>query len=479
MSRSSTHGARNSQAPASLAGAAVTVIGLGRFGGGVGVTRWLCGQGARVTVSDQAPAEELAESVAALDGLDVALHLGGHHTADITSADLLVVNPAVPKDAPLLAVAAAAGVPRTTEINLFLQRCRAPVVGITGSVGKSTTTAMTGEILARKLTAHVGGNIGRSLLEDLGAIAPDHVVVLELSSFQLEDLPLIGTSPHVAVVTNLSPNHLDRHGTMEAYAAAKKNIFRFQSADDVLVLNASDPAVSAWAAEARSRVEFFDPNGAPFELAVPGAHNQANTQAAWTAARQFGVDRATAAAALAGFAGLPHRLQYVATRRGVKYYNDSKCTTPEGAAVALEAFPPRSAVMIVGGYDKHVSFDGLGRSLAERAKAVIALGQTAGQIVAAVRKAARDCGLRIADCGFGETGRAPASVGAACPDSSQGREVVLVHAGDLPSAVSAAAGLAQGGDVVLLSPACASYDMFTNYEHRGEAFAQIVRDMLA
>ena len=160
--------------------------------------------------------------------------------------------------------------PCTTEINLFLERCRAPVVGVTGSVGKSTTTAMIGTILSAQLPTHVGGNIGKSLLEDLPEIAPDHVVVLELSSFQLEDLPLVGVSPHVAVVTNLAPNHLDRHVTMDAYVAAKKNIFRFQSADDVLVLNAADEALSVWAAEAPSRVELFDPAADPFQLTVPG-----------------------------------------------------------------------------------------------------------------------------------------------------------------------------------------------------------------
>jgi UDP-N-acetylmuramoylalanine--D-glutamate ligase len=466
-----TRPAGQARGPMDLNGLAVTVVGLGRFGGGVGVTRWLCGQGACVTVSDLASEEELDESILALDGLDVTLHLGGHDEADFTTAELLVVNPAVPKDSPYLAAGARAGVPYTTEINLFLERCRAPVVGVTGSIGKSTTTAMIGQILQRVRRCHVGGNIGRSLLEE---IAPDDVVVLELSSFQLDDLPLIALSPQVAVVTNLSPNHLDRHVTMQAYAAAKQNIFRFQSAEDVLILNAADPIVSAWAAQALGRVELFDPHADPFPLAVPGAHNQANAQAAFVAARQFGVDRRTAAEALAGFAGLPHRLQFVTERRGVRYYNDSKCTTPDSAIVALEAFAPRSAVMILGGYDKHVGFEALGEALAVRAKAVIVLGQTADQIAGAVRKAARDCGLRIADCGFKDTRRARPAVQAACTDSSRDRELDLVRAADLPAAVSAAAELARRGDAVLLSPACASFDMFTNYEHRGEVFVELV-----
>jgi len=431
--------------PEQLAGRRVTVVGLGRFGGGIGVTRWLRGQGADVTVSDRASAADLSESVARLDGMEVSLHLGGHEEADFLQTDLLVVSPAVPRDMPLLAAARRAGVPRTTEMNLFLERCPARIVGITGTVGKSTTTAMIGEILCGRFTTHVGGNIGVSLLERLDRIAAGDLVVLELSSFQLEDVPQIGLSPHVAVVTNLAPNHLDRHGTMGAYAAAKKNIFRFQAAGDVLILNAACEATRPWRDDAPGRVEFFDPAGPPFELSVPGTHNQANAQAAWVAARRLGVDRKTAAAALRGFRGLPHRLQFVAERDGLRYYNDSKCTTPEGAVVAMEAFESGRAILLVGGYDKHVSFQALGRALADRAKAVIALGATREQIVAAVEK------------------------------HRAGRRPTVQQAADLADAVARARSLAEAGDVILLSPACASYDMFTNYEQRGEAFVCLVR----
>ena len=436
---------RNRRPPAQrLAGKRVTVVGLGRFGGGLGVTRWLCGQGARVTVSDKAAADKLEQSIAALAGLDVALHLGSHDERDFLGADLLVVNPAVPKDLPLLAAAEKAGIPRTTEMNLFLQRCIAPVVAITGTVGKSTTTAMIGAVLAARLATHVGGNIGRSLLGELDRIAGDHVVVLEISSFQLDDLPLVGVGPHVGVVTNLAPNHLDRHGTMAAYAEAKKNIFRFQSPGDVLILNAACEATMSWRDEAPSRVEFFDPAGPPFDLSIPGTHNQANAQAAWAAARQFGVDRPAAAEALRSFPGLPHRLQFVSLTRGVRYYDDSKCTTPEGATVAIEAFEPRKAVVIVGGYDKGAAFDRLGAALARRAKAVVAIGATRDKIIAAVEAARHGPLPRV------------------------------IAAGTFAEAVSAANAQARAGDVVLLSPACASYDMFTNYEQRGETFVNLV-----
>ena len=433
-----------SSQPMQLRGRRVTVVGLGRFGGGIGAVRWLCGQGASVTVSDKADRAALADSIAQLADRDVELHLGGHDEADFVEADLLVVSPAVPPDLPPLQAAAAAGVARTTEINLFLQRCEARVVGITGSVGKSTTTAMTGDILGGAFTAHVGGNIGGSLLEALDTIAPDHVVVMELSSFQLADLPQVAISPTVAVVTNLQPNHLDRHGDMASYAAAKKNIFAFQRADDVLVLNRADPALSDWAAEAPGKVEWFDPTDEPFELIVPGLHNQANAQAAWAAARQFGVDRDTAAAALKDFSGLPHRLQFVIRRDGVSYVNDSKCTTPAGTIVAMAAFEPRGCIVIVGGSDKGVDFDELGTALAARAKGVVTMGPTGPAIAAAV-----------------EARRA-------------GDLPIVRSAPDLAAAVERSRELADADDVVLLSPACASFDQFDNYERRGEAFIRLV-----
>jgi len=422
----------------------VTVMGLGRFGGGVGVTRWLAGQAATVTVSDRAPAEELSESVAALAGLDVTLHLCGHVESDFTGCDVLVVNPAVPFDSPLIAAALAAGAELTTEINLFLRRCRCPVVAVTGTAGKSTTTAMIGAILGRARPTHVGGNIGRSLLEDLPDIAPDHVVVLELSSFQLFYLPLVETGPHVAVVTNLAPNHLDRHGTFEHYAASKKNILRYQGPDDAAVLNRDDP-VAEWAPEARGRVVLFGGDDEPFALSVPGEHNQANAQAAWSAARLLGVARGAAAEALAAFEALPHRLQLVARCGGVRYYNDSKSTTPEGALAALASFPDRSAVIIVGGYDKGACLARLCAALAEHAKAVVAVGQTGPAIAEGIEK------------------------------HPPGRTAPVILEKDFADAVAAARRLAGPGDVVLLSPGCASYDQFANYEQRGDAFTRLVR----
>ena len=492
--------ARREQVEARFRGRRVTVVGLGRFGGGVGAVRWLARAGAKITISDKAPAESLAESVAAIEGCGATLHLGGHREADFLEADCLVVSPAIPPKMPLLRRAAERGAAITTEINLFLEQCPARVVGITGSVGKSTTTAMAAAVLAARHTVHMGGNIGVSLLAELEAIRPEHLVVLELSSFQLEHTSAVEISPHAALVTNLQPNHLDRHGTMDAYAEAKKNLFRFQHPQDVLILNAACDATRRWAEEAKGQVRFFEPDPAcfdhkasspnartaspddrtaspddraasasergrcrvpfcdeeragplpcfsePFALRIPGAHNQANAQAAWAIGRWFGVPRKDAARALESFPGLPHRLQFVAEIQGVRYYNDSKCTTPAGAIVAMEAFEPGRSVIILGGYDKGVSFAELGRVAAERAKAVVAIGATSEQIAEAVADAAEEL---------------------------PGRPEVEL-ADSLEDAVVLARHLAAPGDAVLLSPACASYDMFTNYEHRGEAFCRLV-----
>jgi UDP-N-acetylmuramoylalanine--D-glutamate ligase len=433
--------------PACLSGRRVTVFGLGRFGGGVGVTRWLCEQGARVTVVDQASAESLAASIDQLADCRFDLHLGAPRREDFTDCELLVVNPAIGPENPSVQLARQSGAKITTEIQLLLQRCPAQVIGITGSVGKSTVTAMTGSILSAAGPTWVGGNIGGSLLGDLGDMAPDHRVVLELSSFQLEQLAGPRISPPVALVTNLAPNHLDRHGTMEAYGQAKKNIFLHQGPDGVLILNRACDATRNWADQAPGRVSWFDPSDEPFDLAIPGAHNQANAQAAWAVARQFGIDRDVAATALGDFAPLPHRLQFVSEVDGASWYNDSKCTTPGGAIVAVQAFPPRKTIIIAGGYDKHVSFDELGEALARNARAVITLGQTADAINEAVESA------------------------------RHGDQPLCRTADSLEEAVTIARDLSRPGDAVLLSPACASYDMFDNYEQRGAAFVRLVRDL--
>lgn len=458
-----------------LSGKRVVVMGLGRFGGGIGVTRWLCGQGATVHVTDLASRDDLATSLKPLEGLPLTYRLGGHDESDLDGCDLLVVSPAVDKArSALFQTAISRGVAWSSEMNLFLERCRGRLVGITGTVGKSTTTAMIGAILEsaqgapewRHGRVWLGGNIGKSLLDELPMIGETDIVVLELSSFQLEDAARIRRSPRIAVVTNLRDNHLDRHGTMQAYADAKANIYRFQSADDWVVMPLGEGVEQLpvpWAnrrrlcrhgvdAETRrARLEITEPGRVQRDelavpLAVPGLHNIQNAAAALAVSRILGVTDGVAMGALSQFVGLIHRLEFVCEFRGVKYYNDSKATTPDAAMTSLRAFEG-GVVIIVGGSDKGSPFAELGRLIAARAKAAICIGQTAGKIFDSIHGARGERTI---------------------PD--------IRRAKDFSEAVESARRLASPGDVVLLSPACASYDWFKNYEERGECFKEIVRE---
>jgi len=426
----------------------VTVAGLGRFGGQIAVARWLVEQGATVLVTDQSPAEKLKDSVAQLEGLPIEFRLGGHREKDFTSADLIVASPAIPPTNQYLQAARNAGVPITTEIRLFIERCPVPIIGVTGTKGKSTTTAMLGQILKRNFTVHVGGNIGRSLLPELERIEKSDLVVLELSSFMLEHLGIMKWSPHLAVVTMVAADHLDWHGSRDAYVNAKSNIVRFQRPDDIAVVNAEDPGSLAFAAQTPAHIVRFGITARkPFELGVPGRHNQSNAQAAWAAASQLGVSREDAESALREFRGLPHRLQLVHESNGVRYFNDSIATIPEAAVAALESFPPHRVVQIVGGYDKGLPMSAMCATLMDRAKAVLCIGATGKKLVETMSTGAGQNAAAVYDCG------------------------------DLPTAMKMARQTAGPGDVVLLSPGCASYDQFDNFEKRGEMFAKLAADV--
>jgi len=457
-------------------GKRVTVAGLGHFGGQVAAAKYFAASGAAVTVTDTKPAEALAESVGALRGIGVRFVLGGHETADFTEADLVVASPAIPETSPFLAAAALAGVPVTHETDLFFELCRALIIGVTGSNGKSTTAALLAHILRNTVQSeggphvHLGGNIGRSLLLEAADMAPRDVVVLELSSFQLEDLGELGVSPQGAVVTNLSPNHLDRHGTFENYARAKRNITLHQQPGDFLVLNADDPNLAGWEKTA-AEVTYFGGNGECGKKGVfvsgrslvsitdggreeavvgedwplVGRHNLMNLAAACAAARRMGVAFAEAVRAAGDFKGLPHRLEYVGTVEGVKFYNDSIATTPESAAAALESFTV-PVVLIAGGHDKGLDLTRFAEKAAASAKALVVMGATGGAIAEAARRARGD--------------------------------LAVFEAAGLGEAVEAAFGAAAAGEAVVLSPACASYDMFANFEERGEKFAGEVRTLM-
>jgi UDP-N-acetylmuramoylalanine--D-glutamate ligase len=429
--------------PTDLSGKRVTVAGLGHFGGGVAVAKWLVGQGARVLVTDKAPAEKLADALPQLAGLPIEYRLGGHDERDFTSADLVVASPAIPPSNPYLTAARAAGVPVTTEICLFARRCQAPVVGVTGTKGKSTTSAMLAAVLGRRFTTWFGGNIGKSLLPDLPNIQPDHVVVLELSSFMLHYLGEVGWSPHVAVFTLLVPDHLDWHGSFAAYADAKRNLLRFQKAGDVAVVNEEATGLDDWVRGRDGVVRYGVEGRRPFDLLVPGRHNQVNAQGAFAAAAALGVSWDDARVALAGFRGLPHRLELVHESGGVRWFNDSIATVAEASAASLAAFEPGRVIQVVGGASKGLDAEPLVRALAGRAKAVLCVGATGPMMADRLRSAGRAADVH--DCG------------------------------DLPTAVATAKRLAAPGDVVLLSTGFASYDQFAHFEDRGHTFARLAR----
>ncbi len=469
----------------SLHGQRVLVQGLGRFGGGLGVTRFLVEQGAIVTVTDTDSPEKLADSVAQLADLAprITFKLGAHDLADFTSTDLLVVNPAVDKPAsPHVQAALAAAIPLTTELNLFLERCPAFTIGISGSVGKSTTTMLIYQALAAGLhppvvpspppsdpsppAVFLGGNIGHSLLASLPAMKPADLVVLELSSFMLEDTPRIAWSPNIAVLTNLFPNHLDRHHTMAQYAAEKQNLLKFQKTTDLAIFNNDHELVSRWTHLAKGRVAKYTirgPKSSHLHLLMPGEHNQSNAQAALAVLDHLpenirpAFNRTAALHAIETYGGLPHRLQIVHAlqlgpgpqKRTVRFYNDSKATSPDASITALYAFPPGTAIFLAGGYDKHIDLSAYEKALAENAAGILGLGATGQAILNTLKN----------------------------PTHTNGR-IAYVNTLDaaLPLALQWAA-RDEKISAIVLSPASASWDQYPNYEIRGDHFAALAKKL--
>ncbi len=472
-----------------FAGKKVLIMGLGRFGGGVDVAEFAARAGAKVMITDLAPAEQLSDSVNKLKEFpDIEFHLGSHDPADFKQADIIIANPAVPGDNEFLELARRYNKFVTSQINIFFELCPAQIIGITGANGKSTTAALTAHLLRsasaqRRATSdeHViasaakqsqttqyairdtqyenvwlSGNIGNQpLLTILDKIKANDLVVLELSSFQLEQLAQIQKAPKIALLTNLTPNHLDRYGTFANYCAAKENIFKFQKLNDncpaVSIFNVEDKIAAEWfekySKDAGRICIKFSTDDVSKEIrdsfTLPGRANLSNLAAAIVIAKYFGIDDESIKNSLPKFKALPHRLELVEEINGVRWYNDSIATTPQSAIAALEAFD-QPKIIIAGGYDKNLPFDELGQKIATNAKAAILLGQTAPKIRDSIQL-------------FSEAGT----------------QIQIVDS--LAEAVQLAARLAVNGDVVLLSPACASYDMFDNFQHRGREFIKLVR----
>jgi UDP-N-acetylmuramoylalanine--D-glutamate ligase len=446
-------------------------MGLGVHGGGLGVARWLLGQGARVTVTDMADASALVVPLAQLDAAAAALNtsvsstLGEHRATDVTSAELLVVNPAVRPNSPWLKLAREAGVPIATEMSLFFARCPGPILGVTGTKGKTTTALLLAAMLRQEHPQTVAaGNMRVSALEALDQIDASTPVVLELSSFQLVGLAAAGYSPRHALITNISPDHLNYHGTMQEYVAAKAAIYAYQDKDGVAVL----PTELATLPEAPGTTlrfgldtpeadAYIDGEHALFrgeelfaltDLRLPGRHNIANALAAAVVARSFGIMPVRIQAALHHFSGIEHRQELVRELDGVYYINDTTATNPAAALAALASLPG-PIILIAGGADKELVFDDFARAIVTRTKAYVLLeGSGTDRLARAI-------------------GRATAQSGVAT-SASGGRF------DDFAAAIRAARAHAVPGDTVLLSPGCASFGMFKNEFHRGEEFRRIV-----
>lgn len=469
------------------------IVGLAREG--TALARFLVGRGVQVIVTDIRTAGQLAHAKAALESLPVQYSLGGHPLSLLDGVDIVFASPGVPKGIPLLAEAERRGLVLSSESRLFTHLCPAPVVGITGSSGKTTTTTLVGDMLrAAGKQVWVGGNIGRPLLGHLDEIDSDHVVVMELSSFQLgyfgphvrqgkgaltrkpgveELFEPAGWSPHIAALLNITPNHLDRHLTMQAYVDAKSNILNHQRPGDTAVVGLDSPLARqvANAAHLEQRMVWFsleqEVEDGGFlrrediivrlkgdeericrtaDLKLLGRHNVANVLSACTIAALAGAPPEAIRQVATGFSGVEHRLEKVLDRHGVRWYNDSIATSPERTAAALQAFDA-PIILLVGGRDKHLPWNEVASLSRDRARHVILFGEAAG----IVEKAMREAGI---------------SSNTACQ---------LHRADDLERAVLLADHLASNGDVVLLSPGCTSFDSYQDFVARGEHFRELVK----
>lgn len=446
----------------------VLVVGAGHSG--IAAARLLLSKGAIVTLSDR-------EAIASRDDVDqlastgVSIESGGHRAETFLRQQMIVVSPGVPADLPELKAARAAGILVLPEIELGWMFLQGRVVGVTGSNGKTTTTALIAGLLsAAGFEAYVAGNIGIPLASQAERSSPATVHVVELSSFQLETIGRF--RPTVAVVLNVTPDHLDRHLTFDQYANAKGRIFENQTKDDIAVLNADDETCRRYAQRARAQVRWFSRRGPVDagawveaggivyrggaqeaaagreqtvmgidEIPLKGAHNVENVLAAVCAAVALGADLKSIRAGVRDFRAVEHRLEYVATLRRVEFYNDSKATNVDATMKALEAFPG-NLLVILGGRDKGSDYGVLGPLLAQKAKGIFLIGEAADKIA-----------------------------------SQLGPGFPIVRAGAMERAVRDAFERAEPGDTVLLAPACASFDQFKNYEHRGQAFKELVRKL--
>jgi UDP-N-acetylmuramoylalanine--D-glutamate ligase len=420
----------------------VTAVVVGAARSGVALAGYLVAQGESVRVVDRKSEAELGDVLAQLPA-GVELKVGGYDDSVLAGVDVVYASPGVPWDSQLLNDARRLGIKVSSEIDLFLRLCPGTVVGITGTNGKTTTTALTGAVLAAgERPVLVGGNIGDTVLDRLDEVTPRHWVVLELSSFQLESVE----KPrfHIGVILNITPDHLDRHGTFERYVDLKARAIEFAGADDFAVLNGRDPAVHALASRTHGHVVWFDEHKPVPPMPLPGRHNLENALAAAAVGRIAGLSDQAIDAAIRSFKGVEHRLELVGEWDGVRWYNDSKATNPDAGRVALTAFPETPLVLIAGGYGSGFELGPWVADVLMHVDAVVLMGASADLL---------------------------ANELAAHPR--------VVRAASLEEAVELAAARARPGGVVLLSPAYKSFDMFKDYEDRGLRFKTLVHERFA
>jgi len=419
----------------------VTALVVGAARSGIALATHLIASGELVRVVDRKPAAELHDEIAQMPG-GVDLRLGDESGA-LDGVNVVYASPGVPWDSALLNEARARGISVSSEIDLFLKLNKGTVVGITGTNGKTTTTALTGVVLAAgKRPVVVGGNIGDTVLDRLGEITPEHWVVLELSSFQLESVarPRL----HAGVILNITPDHLDRHGTFERYVDLKARAIEFSGPEDFAVLNGRDEVTRALAARTRAHVVWFDQHQPLPPMPLPGRHNMENALAAAAVGRIAGLSDETINGAIRSFKGVEHRLELVGEWAGVRWFNDSKATNPDAGRVALNAFPGAPVVLIAGGYGSGFELKDWVADVLAHTEAVVLIGASADLLQEALRDHPK-----------------------------------VVRASTLEEAVNTAAGLTRLGGVVLLSPAYKSFDMFKDYEDRGNQFKALVHKQFA
>jgi len=431
-------------------GKRVLVMGLGLLGGGVGVARFFSEIGAQVTVTDLKNKTELKPSLKKIKDLKVKLVLGRHEEKDFISHDLIIRNPAVPQSSPFLALARKKGVAVSMDTSLFAKFCSAPIIGVTGTRGKTTTATLIYELLqgSGKQTL-LGGNVqGMAALSLLKKVRENSLVVLELSSWELQGFNQEKISPQIAVITNVYPDHLNRYQNMDKYIADKKVIFKYQTKRDFLVLNQENEETKKMADQTKSQVIWFKKADLPKEwhLRLPGGHNLANAAAAYQVGRILKLYPQWMEPVFKTFKGVSGRLEKIAKIRDVKYINDTTSTTPEAVMSALDSFN-NPIILIAGGADKNLSFDQLGAAISKKAKAVLLLKGTAiDKLTSSINE-------------------------------SGGKKKILGCFDDLKKAVKAAQKKARPGEIILLSPGCASFGMFNNEYHRGDVFNQIVKEL--